>query len=94
MARQITLSTELSLQPKLACYFKTEPTVIVQFSFGISENTMFSNVINSYHLVDERYISSQAIFIKAKKKLFEKIFCYFYPIIEILDLFNILGKNR
>jgi hypothetical protein len=51
MARQITLSTEL------ARYFKTEPTVIVPFSFGISENTVFSNVIDSYHLVDERYIS-------------------------------------
>jgi hypothetical protein len=57
MARQITLSTELSWQPKLARYFKTEPTVIVPFSFGISENTVFSNVIDSYHLVDERYIS-------------------------------------
>jgi hypothetical protein len=50
MACQITMSTELSLQPKLARYFKTEPTVIVQFSFGISENNVFSNVINSYHL--------------------------------------------
>jgi hypothetical protein len=40
MARQITLSAELSWQPKLARYFKTEPTVIVPFSFGISENTV------------------------------------------------------
>jgi hypothetical protein len=61
MARQITLSTELSLQPKLARYFKTEPTVIVQFSFGISENTVFSNVIVSYQLVDERYIDEEGI---------------------------------
>jgi hypothetical protein len=30
--------------------------VIVPFSFGIRENTMFSNVIDSYHLVDERCI--------------------------------------
>jgi hypothetical protein len=29
---------------------------IVPFSFGISENTVFSNVIDSYHMVDERYI--------------------------------------
>jgi hypothetical protein len=58
MARQITLSTELSWQPKLARYFKTEPTVIVPFSFGISENTVFLNVIDSYHLVDERYIKA------------------------------------
>jgi hypothetical protein len=57
MARLITLSTELSWQPKLARYFKTEPTVVVPFSFGISENTVFSNVIDSYHLVDERYIN-------------------------------------
>jgi hypothetical protein len=57
MARQITLSTELSWQTKLARYFKIEPTVIVPFSFGISENTVFSNVIDSYHLVDEHYMS-------------------------------------
>jgi hypothetical protein len=30
------------------------------FSFGISENIVFSNVIDSYHLVDERYISELA----------------------------------
>jgi hypothetical protein len=45
MARQITLSTELSWQPKLARYFKTEPTVIVPFSFRISENTVFSKLV-------------------------------------------------
>jgi hypothetical protein len=56
MARQITLSTELSWQPEPARYFKTEPTDIVPFSFGICENKVFSNVIDSYHLVDERYI--------------------------------------
>jgi hypothetical protein len=61
MARQITLSTELSCQLKLARYFKTEPTVIVPFYFGISQNTVFSNVIDSYHLVDERYITIFAL---------------------------------
>jgi hypothetical protein len=32
---------------------------IVPFSFGISENKVFSNVIDSYHLVDERYIQGE-----------------------------------
>jgi hypothetical protein len=36
-------------------HFKTEPTDIVAFCFGISENTVFSNANDSvYHLVDER----------------------------------------
>jgi hypothetical protein len=45
-------------QPEMAPYFKTESTDIVAFSFGISENTVFLNVIDSavYHLVDERYM--------------------------------------
>jgi hypothetical protein len=46
---------------KLARYFKTEPTVIVPFSFGIRENTVFSNVFDSYHLVDERYIKDYGV---------------------------------
>jgi hypothetical protein len=44
MARQMTLSIELS--PELAPYFKTESTDIVAFSFGISENPVFSNAID------------------------------------------------
>jgi hypothetical protein len=40
MARQITLSIELNWQPELARYFKTEPTEIVAFCFGIRENTV------------------------------------------------------
>jgi hypothetical protein len=47
MARQITLSIELSRQPELERYFKTEFTDIVAFCFGISENTVFSNAIDS-----------------------------------------------
>jgi hypothetical protein len=57
IARQFWLSTELCGQCDLARHFKTEPIETVVFSFGISENTVFSNVIDSYHLVDERYIS-------------------------------------
>jgi hypothetical protein len=33
----------------MAHYFKTEPSDIVVFSFGISENTVFSNPIDSRH---------------------------------------------
>jgi hypothetical protein len=33
----------------MARHFKTETTDIVAFSFGISENKVFSNVIDSYH---------------------------------------------
>jgi hypothetical protein len=58
IARQFWLSTELCWQCDLARHFKTEPNETVVFSFGISENIVFSNVIDSYHLVDERYISS------------------------------------
>jgi hypothetical protein len=47
MARQMTLSIELNWQPELARYFKTEPTDIVAFCFGISENIVFSNAIDS-----------------------------------------------
>jgi hypothetical protein len=46
MARQITLSFELSWQPELARYCKTEVSDIVAFCFGISENTVFSNDID------------------------------------------------
>jgi hypothetical protein len=41
------LSIDLSWQPELARYFKTESTDIVAFYFGISENTVFSNAIDS-----------------------------------------------
>jgi hypothetical protein len=47
MARQITPSIELSWQPELARYFKTDPADIVAFCFGISKNTIFSNAIDS-----------------------------------------------
>jgi hypothetical protein len=47
IARQITLSNELSGQPELARFFKTESSDIVVFCFGISETTMFSNAIDS-----------------------------------------------
>jgi hypothetical protein len=47
MVRHITLSIELSWQPELARYFKTEPTDKVAFCFGINENTVFSNAIDS-----------------------------------------------
>jgi hypothetical protein len=57
IARQFRLSTELCWQGDLARHFKTEPIETVVFSFGIGENTVFSNVIDSYHLVDERYKS-------------------------------------
>jgi hypothetical protein len=43
MARQMTLSIE----PELAPFFKKESTDKVAFSFGISENTVFSNAIPS-----------------------------------------------
>jgi hypothetical protein len=46
IALQITLSIELSWLPELARYFKKESTDIVAFSFGISENTVFSNAIS------------------------------------------------
>jgi hypothetical protein len=34
---------------------------MLPFSFGISENTVFSNVIDSYHLVDDRYINNDRV---------------------------------
>jgi hypothetical protein len=55
MARQITLSIEINWQPELARYFKTESTAIVAFSFGISENPVFSNAIDSVSFgIDEQ----------------------------------------
>jgi hypothetical protein len=59
-------STELSWQCHLARHFKTETTDIVPFSFGICENKVFSNVIDSYHLVDERYIKTNTILVFIK----------------------------
>jgi hypothetical protein len=47
IARQYRLSTELYWQCDLASHFKTEPIETVSFSFGISENTVFSNAIDS-----------------------------------------------
>jgi hypothetical protein len=43
IARQFNLSIEFDL----ALHFKTEPIETVAFSFGISENTVFSNAIDS-----------------------------------------------
>jgi hypothetical protein len=51
MARQITWSIDLSWQPELVRYFKTEPSDRVVFCFGISENTEFSNAIDSVSFV-------------------------------------------
>jgi hypothetical protein len=59
MVRQIKLLIELSWQPELARYFKTEPTDIVAFCFGISENTVFSNAIDSVPFV--RWTPYQAV---------------------------------
>jgi hypothetical protein len=70
IARQFWLSTELCWQWDLARHFKTEPIKTVVFSFGISENIVFSNVIDSYHLVDERYI--RLLF------LFRLLFCFYW----------------
>jgi hypothetical protein len=48
-------------------HFKAEPIETVVFSFGISENIVFSNVIDCYHSVDERY-NSQFRIGHAKKR--------------------------
>jgi hypothetical protein len=71
IARQFWLSTELCWQWDLARHFKTEPIETVVFSFGIGENIVFSNVIDSYHLVDERYqLSWKCCRWAAKKEIF------------------------
>jgi hypothetical protein len=57
MARQMTLSIELSWQPELARYSKTEP-IYYWYSIVLfwDKRKCFQMVLTVYHLVDERGI--------------------------------------